>query len=167
MAGSDFRAFLYGTDQEHADTVMKPIKSGATFKSYALVVQDVSGGGSDGTIDEVGADPASVLGIVMSDAVDTNTPYINVVSPATKMAPVVVLRPSVKVGMAVNAALLATDEEKDYGIVKLASGNWVVDKSETVNTRVHIHRAARLDAGKELAIVTFLAANLQGDSIAS
>jgi hypothetical protein len=154
---SDFPAMLFHTGNEDQDTVMKTPKTGATFKPYALVVQDVSGGADDGTVDECGADPALILGLVMSAAVDANTPYGSKV-------PVVVLRGGQQVGLCVSGTLVAADEEKDFGIVKLASGNWALDRSDTVNTRFHVKRAI---TDRQIAIGHFLAANLQGDAVAS
>jgi hypothetical protein len=165
---SNFPAMLFFTDVEAgADTHMKNPAATATFRPYALVVQDVSGGAGDGKIDECGADPALILGVAMSAAIDPNSPYgyVNAATNLTKV-PVVVLGPRMTVGLCVGSGtLVATDEEKDYGITKLANGNWSMDRSKTGATaRFHV---SRVYVDRQIAIGHFLAANLQGDSIAS
>jgi hypothetical protein len=167
---SNFPAMLYFTNVEGgADTQMKSPISTATFRPYALVVQDVSGGGNDGTINECGADPALVMGVAMSAAIDANSPYgyVNAATNLTKV-PVVVLRPSMAVGLCVGAGtLVAADEGKEFGITKLANGNWSLDRAKVTvgtNTRVVITRAY---VTQQIAICHFLALYLQGDAIAS
>jgi hypothetical protein len=167
---SNFPAMLYFTNVEGgADTQMKTPLSTATFKPYALVVQDVSGGAGDGTINECGADPALILGVAMSAAIDPNSPYgyVNAATYLTKV-PVVVLRPSMVVGLCVGTGtLVQADEEKDYGITKLANGNWSLDRTKVTagtNTRFHV---TRVYVTQQIALGYFLATNLQGDAIAS
>ncbi len=128
------------------------VASGQTFVAFALVTLNTS----TGEISECGADPATILGIVQSDAANAFL-YDNRV-------PVQVLDPNVEYGLCVTGTLAATDVGKVYGLVKNASGNWAVDLSDTTNTRVVIVRA---DVTNQLAHVQFLAANLQLDAIAS
>lgn len=167
---SNFPAMLFFTDVEAgADTQMKSPISTATFRPYALVVQDVSGGANDGKIDECGADPALILGVAMSAAIDANSPYgyVNAATNLTKV-PVVVLNTRMTVGLCVGAGtLVQTDEEKDYGITKLSNGNWSLDRAKVTagtNTRFHV---IRVYVDRQIAIGHFIAANLQSDAVAT
>lgn len=155
---SEFPGGLFFTNPESGyDVVMKTPKSTATFKRYALVVQDVSGGADDGTVDEVAADPALIYGIAMADAVDPNSPYNGKV-------PVLAITPQFLVGLAITGDLTAAHEGKVFGVVKSAAGNWKLEVAETVNTRFYIKRAI---VDRQIALGHFLAANLQADAIAS
>lgn len=109
------------------------------------------------TVTECGADPALILGLMTG-------PYsARGIYPGGRM-PVIILRDSVLVGLC--SATTPTDAHlnRDYGIVKLASGNWALDISETVNTRAHV---VRYDATAGIFFVNMLPANLQGDAVAS
>lgn len=163
---SEFPAMLYYTNPESGyDVVYKPVLAGQTFRPYAFVVQDVSGGAGDGTVSECGADPALILGVVMAAAVDPNTPYINPASPGTVVVPVTILTTHMTVGLASAGTLVAGNAGKDYGITKSAAGNWRLDIAKTgAAARVHVWR---VDLEKQLALCHILAANLQGDAIAS
>lgn len=155
---SEFPGGLFFTNPESGyDVVMKTPKSTATFKKYALVVQDVSGGADDGTVDEVGADPALILGIAMADAVDANSPYDGKV-------PVIVLNTTMPIGLAITGTLTTAEEGKVFGLVKSAAGNWKLELAETTNTRFYVKRAI---VDRQIALGHFLAANLQGDAVAS
>jgi hypothetical protein len=111
---------------------------------------------TDQEIEECGADPALILGIAEGNSADKWL--------WDGRIPVHVLSPNVMIGLCVTGTLAASDSGKSYGIVKKASGNWAIDLSETVNTRVVVRKA---DVTNQIAWVQFLAANLQHDAIAS
>lgn len=111
----------------------------------------------DNEVEECGADPALILGL-MTGPYTARTIY-----PGAKM-PVIILNENVVVAMC--SATTPTDAHvtRSYGVVKLASGNWAVDISDTVNTRLTVKK---VDAVAGIFYCVFLPANLQGDSVVS
>lgn len=125
---------------------------GATFLVNKLLVLNT------GTqlVDECGADPAAILGRSVSRA---DQAFL-----WNGRVPVEVIDSNVDYVMGVSDTVGLANTMKAYGVVKLASGNWVVDISETsatVCTIVHV------DIVNQLVTVRFLASVLQADSIAS
>lgn len=154
---SEFPCMLFFTNPESGyDVTYETVLGTATFKPYALVVKDVSGGADDQKIDECGADPALILGVAMAAAVDANSPY------PTGQVPVCRLNTTMLVGMAVAGTLAAANQDKAYGVVKSAAGNWKVDLSETAAAVFYIKR---VDVTRQIAFGHFLASVLQSDAI--
>ena len=149
---SDFPAFV-AYNHEHYDVGSYAIDSANVGKAGSLCFLQVS----DNEIEECGADPALILGLMTG-------PYsARLIYPSGKM-PVIVLDHNVIVGMC-SATTPADSHLTDlFGIVKLASGNWAVDIGETVNTRVQI---VRYDIAAGIFYVKFLPANLQSDAVLS
>lgn len=148
---SDFPLIYMKNHNAYDMQYYKPAAA-ATFKAQVLVVLNTG----TGEIDECGVDPALILGIVHSTAA-AKFLYDNRV-------PVAVITSELMVGLS-GVGLIATDVGKDYGIAKNGtSGNWQIDRTETVNTRFHIDE---VDIANQIAWGKFLAANLQGDAIAS
>jgi hypothetical protein len=111
------------------------------------------------TLKRCGADPALILGIseVASDFARTITPDNRI--------PIRVLKPEALVRMCSATTPAETHLlVAGFGIVRLASGNWAVDTSDTSNIRVQVKR---IDIAAGAFFVNFTAANLQGDAIAS
>lgn len=108
-----------------------------------------------------GADPASILGLSEVDSVKNA-----LITPDGKV-PVLVLNPGTVVAMCSATTYDdATHRGVAYGVVKLASGNWAVDTSDTSATRVVVVGGLNTN-GQNIFFVRFLAANLQLDAIAS
>ena len=161
MAGSDFRPPYYtGTERGPLCLPYLP-DTDATFDPGDLVFYDTS----DDTIDECGADPANILGWAMEKC---TAGVLRQVLRADGKCLVEVIDPGVEYGLPVNADVSDANVSTKYGLVKLASGNWAVDLSDTTNTRVIIVRIGQSGRGVEqIAFVHFLAANLQFSGIVS
>lgn len=109
-------------------------------------------------IDECGADPALILGL-MTGPFTARTIY------AGQKMPVIILSDNVVVAMcSATTPDPAAHPGRSFGIVKLASGNWAVDFSDAVNTRVVIKK---VDVNAGIFYCVFLPANLQGDAVVS
>lgn len=120
-----------------------PLATGASFLEGALVVA------AAGEVDECGADPAAILGVALHDAgADPDTAEV-LVALATGESTFV---------MQGSSAPVAADEGVEYGVAKDGDGIWIVDKTETVNTRVVVEKVY-LD--REQFEVRVLAANRQ------
>lgn len=111
------------------------------------------------TLKRCGADPALILGIseVASDVARLLTPDNRI--PIRALKPNALVRMCSATTPAETHLLVA-----GYGIVRLASGNWAVDISDTSNIRVVVKR---IDIAAGAFFVSFVAANLQADAIAS
>lgn len=112
---------------------------------------------SDDEVEECGADPTLILGLMTG-------PYTSRTIYAGNKMPVIMLTPGVVVAMCSATTPLDAHLTRAYGVVKLASGNWAVDISDTTNTRLHV---VRIDATAGIFYCKFLAANLQADAILS
>jgi hypothetical protein len=149
---SDFPAFVARNHDDY-DVGQFAIDSANAGKAGSLCFLNTG----DNEIEECGADPALILGLM------TGPFSARAIYPSQKM-PVIILSPDVIVGLC-SATTPADSHLTDaYGIVKLASGNWALDTSETVNTRVTV---VGVDVNAGIFYVKFLAGNLQGDSIVS
>lgn len=142
-----------------------PVASGQTFVAHDLVFFDTATNG----ITVCGADPALILGIALCSAANASI-YPN------NRIPVAILTPDTAVVMEASSTLSDTNLFRDYGIVKSAAGNWKIDLTDTVATRVTVTDVSparltsggvALAAGQAWGTVRFTAANLQGDGIAS
>lgn len=149
---SDFPAFVASGHDEYLVTDFV-IASGNAGKAGSFCVLNTG----TNQIDECGADPALILGLMTG-------PYAARTIYANGRMPVIILTDRVLIGLC--SATTPTDAHltRDYGIVKLASGNWALDISETVNTRMHV---VRYDATAGIFFCLALPANLQGDSVVS
>lgn len=149
---TDFPASV-AYNHENYDVGQFAIDSANAGKAGSLCFLEVS----DNEIEECGADPALVLGL-MTGPYTARTIY-----PGDKM-PVIILDNNVVVGLCSATTPADSHLNDDYGVVKLASGNWAVDTAEAVNTRVKV---VKVDITAGIFYVKFLAANLQGDAVAS
>lgn len=144
---------------------------GSAFNAGELVFYDTTNNG----VDRCGADPALILGIAMCGSADASI-YPNNRIPVAVLTPNTVVTMSIATGSPNPNDTLVGDA---YGIVRTVVngiGFWEIDVTETVNTRLTIteYRPARLTSGAAALqpgqlfnYVRFLAANLQGDAIAS
>ena len=134
-----------------------PVTAAQTFVVGALVFL------TSGAVTECGADPANILGIALAPAsvgLDTRGSIFG----GTQI-PVFVLTPNDTIWMGSSTTpVFATHVGTAYGIVK--STNWLVDISDTGNTRV-VPIDVSNTPQQEGYYVRFLAANLQLDAIAS
>lgn len=117
------------------------LKSGETFVKGALVTLD-----SNEDVLECGADPSTILGMASENAANVvRTGYTNV---------------WLATGDTVFAMMGSTDPTEDdvnqsYGVVKTSSV-WLVDVSDTSNTRVYV---VDVDVDRKLFFVQVLVAN--------
>lgn len=148
-----------------------PVYSGGSaFNAGELVFYDTTNNG----VDRCGADPALILGIAHCGSADASL-YPN------SRIPVSILTPSSEIIMSIAGGTNPSDTLVGdvYGVVRTTVGStsfWEVDLTDTTNTRVVVvgYRpsrltggAAALQPGQNFTMVRFLAANLQGDAIAS
>jgi hypothetical protein len=120
-----------------------PLASGASFLEGAFVVL------AAGEVDECGADPAAILGTALHDSgadPDTGDMLVALATPESTFV------------LQGTSAPVAADEGVEYGIAKDGDGIWVVDKTETVNTRVVVEKVY---VDREQFEVRVLAANSQ------
>lgn len=149
---SDFAAYVaQGHDQY--ESLNFAIKSTNAGKTGAFCFFDTA----TDNVDECGADPALILGLMTG-------PYTSRTIYAGSLMPVICLTPGVILGLCSATTPVTAHLTRAYGIVKLASGNWALDISETVNTRCTV---LRFDIPSGTYFVKMLAANLQLDSIVS
>ena len=152
------RPIVYYTGVERGPMhLLFPIDASATFVAGALVFLNTS----DEEIEECGADPALIMGKAGANA---SQKFLYKSAAGLDRIIVEVISPEVEYGMAVSGTLVQDNLAKAYGVVKLASGNWAVDLSDTSATRVTV---VNVDLVNQIAWVKFLPANLQGDGIAS
>lgn len=156
MAGSDFRGKYYtGLERGPLHLPFTP-DTDASFDIDDLVFYDTA----DDTIDECGADPALILGFAKANVaagvieLDLRTDHKVLVEPISS---------DVEYGMPANADLTEAHIGSKFGLVKLASGNWAVDISDTTNKRVLIvgRPQGGRGSGSHIALVHFLSAYLQ------
>jgi hypothetical protein len=119
--------------------------AGQTFLPYALVVAAAAG-----TIEECGADPASILGVALGGAARNpgygmaNDAQTGFVTGRLAEVPVAIAnRSTVFSARGVNGGTdpvipLATHITEQYGVAKTAGGDWVIDFAETVAVAVEI-----------------------------
>jgi hypothetical protein len=150
---ADFPMGMYQANHDGYDMQYYKPAAAAAFATHVPVVLNTG----TGEIDECGADPALILGLVHSNA-DMAFLYDNRV-------PVARFTPQFIIGLAVESGLVATDVGKDYGITKAASGNWLLDRAKTgASGRFHVVRA---DVTNQIAICVPIATYIQSDGIAS
>jgi hypothetical protein len=110
--------------------VTYPLAAAQTFTTGAPAILT-----SGGTVQETGADPASILGFFMADAADYDwkDDTFGNVSPAVPIA----LADQEFRGTLLGTYDAAVDVGRPYGLASSA-GTWVVDRAETTATRVVI-----------------------------
>lgn len=134
-----------------------PVTAAQTFIDKALVVL------TTGALVECGADPAAILGIALAPA-SMGLATGGSIWGGTSI-PVFVLTPEDEIWMGSSTTpVFATHVTVAYGIVK--STNWLVDVSDTSNTRVVVVGVSNTPQ-QEGFYVRFTAANLQLDAVAS
>lgn len=157
MATSDFPAYI-AAEVEHGSEVQEFTPSATAGETAAkageLMYYDVS----DYKIKRCGADPSLIAGIC-----EGASEAWKVLNPNGKI-PLRLLKPNAVVAMCSSVALTEAHVGVAYGIVRLASGNWGIDTTDTSATRVIIKK---LDTVKNIGFVSFLAGSLQYDAIAS
>lgn len=115
-------------------------------------------------IDECGADPALILGL-MTGPFTSRTIY-----PGQRM-PVIALDDNVVIAMCSATTPADAHLERIYGITKLASGNWSVDTTKSAGTEaapgVARVKVVKVDPVAGIFYCKMIAQFLQGDSVFS
>lgn len=148
---TDFPAFV-AYNHENYDVGEFTIDSANAGKAGSLCLL-----AGDNEVEECGADPTAVLGL-MTGPYTARTIY-----EGSKM-PVIILDHNVVVGMCSDTTPADSHLMDQYGVVKLASGNWAVDTTDTTNKVVQV---VKVDIAAGIFYVKFLAAVLTGDAVAS
>jgi len=146
-----------------------------------VAIADVSQAGefvvwSAGTISECGANPASILGIILGEAAASkkqlanNKPQPYKSTSTYTLVPIAVLSPDTIVGLSSSTVPVeATHRYNTYGITLLTVNSfwnyWQLDISKTgANARALV---VDIDSTNGIFYVRFLPANLQGQSTVS
>lgn len=121
--------------------------AGQTYKQGALVVLDGSK-----NVTECGADPASIYGVANGPAGKhpegaTQTTISEAWNGQKFWMQFVTATPT-----------RAAQENKAFGVVKDADGIWLIDDTDTVNTRVYVHY---VHENRAMGLVSVLQANRQ------
>lgn len=134
----------------HRDAEWLTVAAAQTFKTGAAVVLDGSK-----NVTECGADPASLYGFSLGDVTAgvSKDPQDN-----TKVTVLKAIEGEKFWMSCTSAPSEATHRNNSYGLVKDADGIWIVDFTDTVATRVFVHR---VDVDRNMVEVSVLAANRQ------
>lgn len=156
---SDFPAYV-ASEYEHGTEVQEYTPSVVAGEVAAKPGELMFFDTATQTIKRCGADPALIAGISEVTSEDAR-----VLTPNGKI-PLRLLKSNALVAMcsATTPAETHVAVATGYGIARLASGNWAVDIGDTSNTRVFVKR---VDIANGIFFVSFQAANLQFDAIAS
>ena len=149
---SDFPAYV-AYNHEDYDVGGFKIDSANAGKAGSLCFLNTG----DNEVEECGAEPALILGL-MTGPYTSRTIY-----PSQRM-PIIILSDNVVVAMCSATTPSDAHIERPFGVVKLASGNWAVDTTDAVNTRLVVKK---VDPVAGIFYCVFLPANLQGDAVAS
>jgi hypothetical protein len=154
---SDFPACVTA-EVEHGSEVLEFVPSQVAGETAAKAGELVYYDTATQTSKRCGADPSLIAGIseVASESARVLTPDGKV--------PLRCLKPNATVRMCSATTPAETHVGVLYGVVRLSSGNWAVDISDTSNTRVLV---VKVDIPAGAFFVKFVAANLQYDAIAS
>jgi len=106
-----------------------PVASGEDFTKGAPVVM------ASGEVSETGADPASILGFATAGVSDYSW-QVDTIGYVHKRVPVAVADREFRGTL--EGTFAAADVGTEYGLVEDATGYWVIDKTDTTNTRVVI-----------------------------
>src|SRR5215212_3433138 len=142
---SDFPFTNISTNHDAYDVQYFKPDPAATFAAYVPVVQDTG----DQEINEVGADPALILGVAFSTAANKWL--------YDGRVPVAILTSNFLIGFAVAGTLTAAHVGKTFGITKAASGNWRMDIAKTAGASDRVY-CRRVNIDRQIAYATFLAA---------
>ncbi len=147
----------FSVGDAHPNVLNMAVYSGETFSAGDLVYWDTSG------VRLCGADPALILGIALTGTADASA-----LLPSAQI-PVAILTPDIICMMSSATAPAAANMLTAYGIVRTSAGLWRIDTTDTSNTRiVPVDYSPKTGVfGQEAWKVRFLAANLQGDAVAS
>lgn len=154
---SDFPACVTA-EVEHGSEVQEFIPSQTGGETLAKAGELWYYDTSDQKVKRCGADPSLIGGVS-----EVSSEAARVLTPDGKI-PVRCLKPNGLVRMCSATTPAETHVGVLYGVVRLASGNWAVDISDTSNTRVIVRK---VDIVNGVFYVNFVAANLQFDAIAS
>lgn len=133
--------------------VQYDINVATTFRKGAAVVLDA---GEE--VVECGADPALILGFAAEPAIAS--PLFGRKDPEVGKVLVCVAEEGRRFWMDGSSAPAANGDDinQSYGIAKDADGDWYVDKTDVVATRVYVHN---VDYDRNLYEVSVLEANRQ------
>lgn len=154
---SDFPAHV-AAEYSHGTEVMEFTPSQTAGEVSAKAGELMYYDTSDQKIKRCGADPSLIAGICEGTSESWRT-----ITPNGKI-PLRLLKTNALVRMCSATTPAETHVGVLYGVERLASGNWAVDITDTSNTRVLVKS---VDIAKGIFFVTFIAANLQFDAIAS
>lgn len=156
---SDFPAYV-AAEYEHGTEVHEFVPSQTAGETAAASGEFVYYDPADQKIKRCGADPALIAGIseVSSEAARVLTPNGKI--------PIRLLKPNALVALcsATTPAEAHIAVATGYGIARLSSGNWALDTGDVANPRCFVKK---IDIAKGIFFVSFIAANLQFDAIAS
>lgn len=127
---------------------------GREIREYAIATgQDFPEGAAvvlaNGEIEECGADPVSILGFALHESGVDPDPTIVLVAIAKSKS---------TFWIAGTRVPLASDEGKEYGLAVDGDGDWVLDLTETVNTRAAV---VSVDTTRNLYEISILPDNRQ------
>lgn len=149
---SDFPAYV-AYNHEDYDVGAFAIDSANAGKAGSLCFLNTG----DNEVEECAADPALILGLMTG-------PYTSRTIYAGAKMPIIILSDNVVVAMCSATTPSAAHVTRPFGVVKLASGNWSVDTTDVVNTRLVVKK---VDIAAGIFYCVFLPANLQGDAVVS
>lgn len=135
-------------DADTRDNIQLTDAASQTYLQGALVVLDASK-----NVIECGADPSSIYGVACGPA--GKHPEGATQTTISKVWNGQKFWMAIDIG---TAATRAANENRPYGVVKGSDGIWVVDTTDTVNTRVYVHF---VDIARGMALVSVLQANRQ------
>jgi len=132
-----------------------PMKTNEAVKEGSAVVLD-----ANGEVTVCGADPALIAGFALHGA-GSGTSAVLEIDIYSGDILVALAYPGSTFWLGASAQLAVDDVGVEYGIVADASGPWVVDLTETTNTRVRIEQIDLTRYSQGLAEVSVLTANRQ------
>lgn len=145
---------------EHGSEVMEFTPSQTAGETSAKAGELMYFDTATQTVKRCGANPALILGVaeVVSESARVLTPNGKI--------PIRILKPNALVRMCSATTPAETHRltTLGYDITRLSSGAWAVNTASTANPRVQVKE---IDIPSGAFFVSFFAANLQGDQIAS
>lgn len=154
---SDFPAHVTA-EYEHGTEVQEFTPSQTAGEVSAKAGELMYYDTADQKIKRCGADPSLIAGIC-----EGSSEAWRVLTPNGKI-PLRLIKTNALVRMCSSTTPAETHVGQTYGVERLASGNWAVDITDTGNARVIVKG---VDIAKGVFFVSFIAANLQFDAIAS
>lgn len=144
-----------------------PYTAGQAFIKGAVLTYDTAG--NQGNVIEAGADPATIVGVALEApaskpgfAVSFDSTVVARTGAVTKVSFAKANRLTIFSGRMTNGGTdpvipLDTLVGLPFGLLKLGSGEWVIDQADVANTRVRI---VGIDATLSMFLFRFLEANL-------